>query len=127
MYVLDMLSEVDMLGCRATDALLEVNAKLLPDQEILDDPKRYRRLVGKLNYLIITRLDIAFVVSIVSQFLPAPRIIHWDTVVQILRYLKKLLAKCFYIRIVEKPKLVSQMLIGHGLSGKAIYYRLLFI
>jgi len=46
---------------------------LLTDQEILDDPDMYQRLVGKLNYLIVTRLDIAFIVNVVSQFLSARR------------------------------------------------------
>nr|GEZ38952.1 uncharacterized protein [Tanacetum cinerariifolium] len=46
------------------------------------------RVVGKLNHLTITRPDIAFPVSVVSQFLTAPRMLHWDVVTQILRYVK---------------------------------------
>ena len=45
-----MLSEVDMLGCRAVDASIEANVKLLSDQ-ILDDHDMYQELVGKLDYL----------------------------------------------------------------------------
>ncbi|RVW49251.1 Retrovirus-related Pol polyprotein from transposon RE2 [Vitis vinifera] len=41
-------------------------------------PGRYRRLVGKLNYLTITRPDISFPVSVVSQFLQSPCDSHWD-------------------------------------------------
>ena len=49
--MIDMLSEACMLACRAVDASVEANVKLLPDQwEILDDPDRYQRLVSKLNY-----------------------------------------------------------------------------
>jgi len=41
-YVLDMLFEVGMLGCRAADVLIETNVELLSDQrEILDNPDRY--------------------------------------------------------------------------------------
>jgi len=43
----------------------------------------------KLNYLIVTRPDIVFVMSVVSQFLLAQRITYWYAVIQILRYLKK--------------------------------------
>jgi len=89
-YVLDMLSEAGMLGCRSIDSPMDVNVKLLPDQgELLEDVGRYRRLVGKLNYLTITRPDITFAVSVVSQFLSAPRTGHMDAVLRILRYLKK--------------------------------------
>ncbi|RVW20204.1 Retrovirus-related Pol polyprotein from transposon RE1 [Vitis vinifera] len=51
-------------------------------------PGRYRRLVGKLNYLTITRPDISFPVSVVSQFLQSPCNSHWDAVIRILRYIK---------------------------------------
>ena len=50
---------------QATDAPIEANVKLLVDKrEILDDLDRYRRLVGKLNYLMVTRLDIIFFVGL---------------------------------------------------------------
>ncbi|RVW62553.1 Retrovirus-related Pol polyprotein from transposon RE2 [Vitis vinifera] len=49
--------------------------------EPLGDPGRYRRLVGKLNYLTITRPDISFPVSVVSQFLQSPCDSHWDAVI----------------------------------------------
>ncbi|RVX10385.1 Retrovirus-related Pol polyprotein from transposon RE1 [Vitis vinifera] len=51
-------------------------------------PGRYRRLVGKLNYLTITRPDVSFPVSVVSQFLQSPCDSHWDAVIRILRYIK---------------------------------------
>ncbi|GAV74982.1 hypothetical protein CFOL_v3_18462 [Cephalotus follicularis] len=56
--------------------------------ELLHDPEKYRRLVGKLNYLTITRPDISFAVSVVSQFVSAPRTTHWQAVLHIVRYLK---------------------------------------
>ncbi|GAV69780.1 hypothetical protein CFOL_v3_13281, partial [Cephalotus follicularis] len=40
-------------------------------------------------YLTITRLDISFDVSVVSQFMSAPRIPHWQAILQIVRYLKR--------------------------------------
>ena len=89
-YVLDMLSEAGMLGCRSNDSPMDVNLKLLPDQgELLEDVGRYRRLVGKLNYLTVTRPDISFAVSVVSQFLSAPMTTHLEAILRILRYLKK--------------------------------------
>lgn len=43
------------------------------DGEIFDNPKRYRRLVGKLNYFTVTRPNIAFPISVASQFMSSPK------------------------------------------------------
>ena len=66
-YVLDLLSEVEILGCRSIDSPMNVNTKLLSDQgEFLENTGQNRRLVEKLNYLTVTRPDITFAVSVVS-------------------------------------------------------------
>nr|CAN66416.1 hypothetical protein VITISV_044133 [Vitis vinifera] len=84
-YVLDILEETGMLECKPIDTPMNPNVKLVPGQgESLRDPGRYRRLVGKLNYLTITRPDISFPVSVVSQFLQSPCDNHWDAVIRIL-------------------------------------------
>ena len=50
------------------DSPMDPNQKLMTNQsEIYPDSERYRRLVGKLIYLTITRLDISFVVGVVGQ------------------------------------------------------------
>ena len=78
-----------MLDCKPVDTPMDPNVKLVPGQgESFGDPGRYRRLVGKLNYLTITRPDISFPVSVVSQFLQSPCDSHWDAVIRILRYIK---------------------------------------
>jgi hypothetical protein len=69
---------------------MDPNKKLLKDEgELLENPGRYSCLVGKLNYLTITRLDISYAVSVVSQFLEAPRVSHWEAVTQIIWYVKR--------------------------------------
>nr|KYP44169.1 hypothetical protein KK1_034332 [Cajanus cajan] len=66
-----------MVDCRPGDTPMDPNVKLLLGQgEPLDDLERYHRLVGRLNYLIVTRADIAFLVSVVSQFINDPRDSH---------------------------------------------------
>ena len=88
-YVLDILEETGMLDCKPVDTPMNSNVKLVPGQgEPLLDPGRYRRLVGRLNYLTITRPDISFPVSVVSQFLQSPCDSHWDVMIRILRYIK---------------------------------------
>ncbi|RVW83299.1 Retrovirus-related Pol polyprotein from transposon RE1 [Vitis vinifera] len=60
-YALDILEETGMFDCKPVDTPMDPNVKLIPGQgEPLGDPRRYRRLVGKLNYLTITRPDISF-------------------------------------------------------------------
>ena len=86
-YTLYILADTGMLDYKPVDTPMDPIVKLVPCQgEPLQDPRRYRRLVGKLNYLTITRPDISFPMSVVSQFLQSP--IHRDVVVRILRYVK---------------------------------------
>ncbi|RVW42679.1 Retrovirus-related Pol polyprotein from transposon RE2 [Vitis vinifera] len=88
-YALDILEETGMLDCKPVDTPMDPNVKLVPGQgEPLGYPGRYRQLVGKLKYLTITRSDISFPVSVVSQFLQSPCDSHWDAVIRILRYIK---------------------------------------
>ncbi|CAL5350327.1 unnamed protein product [Camellia sinensis] len=96
-YVLDLLKETGMLGCKACATPLEPNQKLGDDEggEVVDKGS-YQRLVGKLIYLSHSRPDIAVAVSIVSQFMHAPRQIHFEAVMRILKYLKSAPGKGLY-------------------------------
>nr|CAN80247.1 hypothetical protein VITISV_027801 [Vitis vinifera] len=88
-YALDILEETGMLDYKPVDTPIDPNVKLISGQgKPLGDPGRYLRLVGKLNYLTITRPDISFHVSVVSQFLQSPCDNHWDVVIRILQYIK---------------------------------------
>ena len=77
-----------MLGCRPAATLIEQNHCLSKDVGTSVDKERYQRLVGRLIYLSHTRPDIAFAVSVVSQFMHDPSTSHMDVVYRILRYLK---------------------------------------
>ena len=56
-----------MSGCMLVDTAINPNQKLGDDKEgDMVNTTRYQKLVGKLIYLSHTRLDIAFVVSLVS-------------------------------------------------------------
>ena len=88
-YALDILEEIGMLDCKPVDTPMDPNVKLVPGQgESLGDPGRYRRLIGKMNYLTITWPDISFPMNVVSQFLQSPCDSHWDAVIRIFRYIK---------------------------------------
>nr|CAN78328.1 hypothetical protein VITISV_034971 [Vitis vinifera] len=87
-YFLGM-EETGMLGCRPADTPMEQNGKLSDEEESPPVNKgQYQRLVGKLIFLSHTRPNIAFPVSVVSQFMQAPTKEHLSAVHKILRYLK---------------------------------------
>ena len=69
-YILDLLDETGMLGCKPAETPLEPNVKLQPAKtEDVKDKERYQRLVGRLIYLSHTRPDITFSVSAVSPLI----------------------------------------------------------
>jgi len=69
-YAIDILQETYMIDCRPIDSPMDLNQKLTTKKgELFSDLERYRRLVGKLINLIITRPNISLVVGVVSQFM----------------------------------------------------------
>ena len=88
-YILDLLKETGMLGCKP--AVTPMESIRIPNrgEEIVPvDKGRYQRLVGKLIYLSHTRPDIAYSVSVVSQHMNNPSEDHLEAANRILRYLK---------------------------------------
>ena len=61
----------------------------LHDGDLFPDPSMYKRLIGKLLYLIISRPDITFAVNHSSQYMKAPRVLdHLHVVHHLLQYIK---------------------------------------
>ena len=87
-YVLDLLSETGKLVVKPNSSPMATNIHLTREGEPFEDLERYRRLVGKLNCLSVTRPNIAHSVSVVSQYMFAPTVDHWAVFEQILCYLK---------------------------------------
>lgn len=66
-YTLDLLTETSMLGCSPADTPIEFSCKLgNSGDKVLVDKEKYQRLVGKLIYLSRTKLNISYVVSVIS-------------------------------------------------------------
>ena len=88
-YASELLSRVGLTDSKTVDTLVELNAHLTPTGgKLLSNPSLYKRLVGILVYLTVTRPDISYVVHQVSQYLSAPQSTHYAAVLRILRYLK---------------------------------------
>lgn len=88
-YALELLAYAGFLGCKPCSTPMEPGTKLLEEEgELLADPLQYRRLVGRLLYLTITRPDLSYAVNCVSQFMGKPRDSHLKAIHRILQYIK---------------------------------------
>ena len=86
--MLDLLSEIGKLGVKPCGSPMVPGVHLTREDETFEAPERYRRLVGKLNYLIVTCPDIGHSVSVLSEYTSSPTVDHWAAVEHILCYLK---------------------------------------
>jgi len=60
---------------------IDTHTKLTTERDLhLQDTDQYRRLVGKLLYLTITRPDVNYIVHLLSQFLQNPTNEHMKAV-----------------------------------------------
>ncbi|XXG51736.1 hypothetical protein AAC387_Pa03g0242 [Persea americana] len=88
-YALDLLNETGMSASSPVSTPMEENLKLgMHPNQIPANKERYQRLVGRLMYLAHTQPDLAYALSVVSQFMHAPSEEHMNAVTRILRYLK---------------------------------------
>ncbi|RVW18941.1 Retrovirus-related Pol polyprotein from transposon RE1 [Vitis vinifera] len=88
-YALDLLQETGMSGCQPVNTPIEEGLKLcIEPNQVSTDKGRYQRLVGRLMYLTHTRPDLAYALSVVSQYMHNPGEQHMNAVMRILRYLK---------------------------------------
>ena len=75
-YLLDMFFKTGKLGAKPYSNPMAPNVQFTKEGELFEDPERYRRLVGKLNYLTVTRPNIAYSVSVLSQYMSSPIASH---------------------------------------------------
>ena len=66
-YALQLLADTGYLGSKPVATPMESNLKLSQeDGELFDDPSLYKRMIGKLLYLTITRPDLSYAVNRLS-------------------------------------------------------------
>jgi hypothetical protein len=82
-----MLSKYGMASCKPISVPLDQNGKLSANAgEILEDATMYKKIVGNLIYMTITRPDLNYTIGLESQFMQVPRKPHLDGVRHTLRY-----------------------------------------
>ncbi|RVX10653.1 Retrovirus-related Pol polyprotein from transposon TNT 1-94 [Vitis vinifera] len=88
-YIADLLNRTQMETSKPAPTPGRLGRTLSQsDGMSLSDPSEYRRTVGALQYVTLTRPDIAFAVNKACQFMAKPSDVHWMAVKRILRYLK---------------------------------------
>lgn len=88
-YATDILEAAGMLDCAPMPTPLPLQLDRVPHQdELFTNPKYFRSLAGKLQYLTLTRPDIQFAVNLVCQKMHEPTLSDFHLMKRILRYLK---------------------------------------
>ncbi|KAA8546477.1 hypothetical protein F0562_002784 [Nyssa sinensis] len=87
-YIMDLLTHTKMQDAKVVLTPIPTSPSLMLNSgSSLSNPTEYRQVVGSLQYLLITRPDIAFAVNKLSQYMHCPTTEHWSFVKRLLRYL----------------------------------------
>uniref|UniRef100_A0A3Q7F2Z3 Reverse transcriptase Ty1/copia-type domain-containing protein n=1 Tax=Solanum lycopersicum TaxID=4081 RepID=A0A3Q7F2Z3_SOLLC len=85
-FTTNLLKEFDVMDCKVTNSPLDSTEKLTAaDGKLLSDPTHYMNLIGNLNFLTNTRINISFSVQHLSQFMQSPRDTHLRSAYHVLR------------------------------------------
>lgn len=89
-YTRDIITEAGLKDAKHVETPIPQHHGLSnEDGELLDDAPAYRRLVGRLLYLTLTRPDLTYAVHLLSQFMQKPRKPHMEMAKRVVRYLAK--------------------------------------
>ena len=90
-YTLDILQDSGLLGTKPSKIPMEQNHTLQKNESPFlssTEVASYRRLVGRLLYLTVTRPDLSYSVQVLSQFIANPRADHLSAAYKVIKYLK---------------------------------------
>jgi hypothetical protein len=88
-YIIDLLDRTQMTHCKPHSAPCSAGSKMSKfDGEPLSNPTEFRHIVGALQYVTLTRPDIAYSVNQLCQHMHAPTSVHLTAAKRVLRYLK---------------------------------------
>jgi hypothetical protein len=89
-YIVEILKKFEMTDCKPMPTPTVMNLKKLSKTSSDSgkiDPHLYRKLIGSLMYLVNTRPNICYAVSVLSLFMSQSRQTLWIAVKHVLRYL----------------------------------------
>ncbi|KAL5540260.1 hypothetical protein UlMin_044401 [Ulmus minor] len=98
-YIKDLLIKSKMDNAKPLPTPMVSSLKLIAsDGDPITNATEYKSIVGALQYITITRPEIAFSVNKVCQFMQSPLDEHMKAVKRILRYLKGTLDEGIYMK-----------------------------
>lgn len=88
-YANDVLDCAGMTDCKPASTPVDTKSKLSSSTgNLFTDPTFYRSIVGALQYLALTRSDLAYAVQQASFHMHEPRDAYWTFVKRVLRYVR---------------------------------------
>lgn len=88
-YALDLLNKARKINCRLVSSSVDCGTKFsIHEGDLIPNVAQFQRMVGKLIYLILTRSDISYAVSLISQAMHNLRCSHIALAGRILQYIK---------------------------------------
>lgn len=107
-YAEEILHCAGMTQCNPAATPVDTHPKLSSsDGDLVSDPTDYRSLAGALQYLTLTRPDIAYAVQQVCLHMHAPRTSHFNLVKQILQYVKGTLDFRLHLHVTSLTTLTA--------------------
>ncbi|CAL1392356.1 unnamed protein product [Linum trigynum] len=89
-YAIDILEDSGLANGRPSAFPMEQHHQLgMANTPSSADPGQYRRLIGRLLYLTVTRPDLQYSVNFLCQFVADPKQEHFTAAARVLRYLKQ--------------------------------------
>jgi hypothetical protein len=87
---LEILQEFGLIHCNVAMTILLEGFKMAKEKDCkLVDLLTFQRIVGKLIYLTNIRLDVVYVVSVISRFMSDRRQVHLDAAKHIFNLFEK--------------------------------------
>lgn len=100
-YIDQLLSKFNLTDCKTVDTPMEIKLNVNKGEIDINSHVPYQQLIGSLMYLsVMTRPDISYSISFLSQFNNCYTKEHWEYAKRVLKYLKR--TKCYGIKYCKE-------------------------